>query len=132
MWPNHTTPPLISKYTGLIHLCCHIYSVLYQTESSRERKKNFHACKEWGLKNIAPQMSARGDQTAEYNEQRIRLCSRHYCPPEQSQFVDLVLQSISSFLRTQRHLQDLTTMLESCSTRGVRPTKYIMVRGSRS
>lgn len=36
------------------------------------------------------------------------------------------------FLRTQRHLQDLTTMLESCSTRGVRPIKYMMVRGSRS
>lgn len=38
----------------------------------------------------------------------------------------------SSFLPAQRHLQDLTTMLDSCSTRGVRPMKYMMVRGSRS
>ncbi|TNN45477.1 hypothetical protein EYF80_044336 [Liparis tanakae] len=32
----------------------------------------------------------------------------------------------------ERHLQDLTTILESCSTRGVRPMKYMMVSGSRS
>lgn len=39
---------------------------------------------------------------------------------------------VSAELVPQRHLQDLTTMLESCSTRGVRPMKYMMVRGSRS
>lgn len=33
---------------------------------------------------------------------------------------------------SQRHLQDFTTMFDSCSTRGVRPRKYTIVRGSRS
>lgn len=60
------------------------------------------------------------------NEQRIRLSSPH--TEAVCRFDPVVALPPSP----QRHLQVLTTMLESCSTRGVRPMKYMMVRGSRS
>lgn len=113
---------------------------------SMNNMTGFHGCKGMATKSwyfqatygkkITSQRSATGDQTVRLNEQRMHLSSRLYVHPVRS---SLEFQSryppphLILWTRfPQRHLQDLTTMLESCSTRGVRPMKYMMVRGSRS